>query len=240
MVSLVGVKDNEITIKPKSTKTVKAKLKIPDKFNGVLYGGFFFQEVEKDEKTPAEGFVMKTAFTIPLKITVGKEPKADIKLKTVIPDNEFHEVNIYFQNASSALLNNVNYKLNITRLSDGKVVAEKEMNDLNIAPNSNFNLGVAIPKDDYTYGKYEIKIEGQELAKDSSVVQNLEFDHKFEIVEPKKVQTYTPEIVEQRKGIDWVMVAFLIVIIILLSLIILVVIARIKRKMRQKKHFTGK
>ena len=244
----------QITLEPQSAAEYKVKIHMPnEKFDGVIAGGITFKEktAEGTENMSDEndkGLAIKNEYSYVVALLMRQATdngSPDLKLQSVTPNqrNARNVIQGNLQNPNATYLNQLATKATITKKGSSEALYTDDQAEMQMAPNSNFNLSVPLKGERLKAGKYTMKIEayGQKDSdgtfnfkeKDSQKEENfryhwsLEKDFEIKADEAKKLNDSDVTI---KKDYTWL---YILIGILLLVLIILFIVWR-KRKNDKK------
>lgn len=244
----------EITLKPQSAAEYKVKIHMP---NEKFAGGITFKE-KTDNQTSAssdkndKGLAIKNEYSYVVALLMRQTTEngsPDLKLQSVTPNqrNARNVIQGNLQNPNATYLNQLATKTTITKKGSSEALYTDEQSEMQMAPNSNFNLSVPLKGDRLKAGKYTMKIEayGQQdqngsysfQAKGSQKEENyryhwtMEKDFEIKADVAKKLNDSDVTI---KKDYTWL---YILIGIVLLLLIILFLVWR-KKKMTKKIRFS--
>ncbi|MGM0168635.1 hypothetical protein IGI39_004390 [Enterococcus sp. AZ135] len=236
----------EITLKPQSAAEYKVKIHMP---NEKFAGGITFKE-KTDNQTSAssdkndKGLAIKNEYSYVVALLMRQTTEngsPDLKLQSVTPNqrNARNVIQGNLQNPNATYLNQLATKTTITKKGSSEALYTDEQSEMQMAPNSNFNLSVPLKGDRLKAGKYTMKIEayGQQdqngsysfQAKGSQKEENyryhwtMEKDFEIKADVAKKLNDSDVTI---KKDYTWL---YILIGIVLLLLIILFLVWRKKK-----------
>jgi len=236
---------NEVEIPPNGMVNYAIVLTAPpEAFPGIIMGGVRFEEANSDENTDnsSQGFSINNKFAYSISIVLRGEPalvKSELKLISVFADlyNGRSVIKGNLQNPTPSLIVKGETKVNIYKKSDKarkKPLYTKKSNDMEIAPNSNFNFPVLLPfgekinAGDYLYVQTFKSPQGEwkfeknfTIAKEMAVKLN-----KKSIIEKK---------IEKKKVNYWFYLSIALIVIVVFKLLIFAFVKyrRLKKKLSQ-------
>lgn len=243
---------NEIVLKPHSSDSYTVKVRMPnEKYDGIIAGGITFKEKTKDESKDSsdksKGLAIKNEYSYVVALLMRQTTNnGDPDLKLLKADagqvNARNVIQGNLQNPNSTYLNQLVTQTEITKKGQDEVLYEDQKSNLQMAPNSNFDLAVPLNGDRLKPGKYTMKIEayGQQdangtyafKAKNENNAENYryhwslakDFEIKAEVA--KKLNDSDVTI---KKDHTWLYI-LLGILLLLLLLLILFLIKRKKKK----------
>ncbi|MBD7936427.1 DUF916 and DUF3324 domain-containing protein [Cytobacillus sp. Sa5YUA1] len=162
--------ENEIIIPANGTYELKLTVEMPkEEFDGILAGGITLQEVVEETNTTNKnnkGMSIKNNFAYVIAILL-RENNNDIspklKLNDVFPDqvNSRNVIMANIQNIKSIYINKMAIKATITEKGKAEVLYEANKENLQMAPNTNFNFPIALNGERLAAGDYILDITVQ-------------------------------------------------------------------------------
>lgn len=182
---LVVIDQPKLLLKPSETRILTLKIKVPTKkFTGVLAGGLLFKEYNNEEQSePVEGgLAIKNEYAYLVALLLHgqlkqEEMPAELQLTKAGP-SQVNVRNVIFgnlQNPQPKYLNKLIVSGKVTRKDKSEVLYERKNENIQMAPNSNFDFTVPLSGDKLQPGEYTIFIEAQaekekwELKKDFTI-----------------------------------------------------------------------
>lgn len=240
---------SEITLPPHSAAEYKVKLKMPnEKFAGVIAGGITFREKtaekkKEDASQEDKGLAIKNEYSYVVALLMRQTTKngtPDLKL-TQVAANQRNARNVIqgnLQNPNPTYLNQLATKTTITKKDSDKALFTSEQMGMQMAPNSNFDLAVALNGEPLKAGQYTMKIEafgqenpqGQYQFKGSGAKTKYEYhwvlakDFEIKAEVAKKLNDTDVTI---KKDYTWL---YILIGLLLLLLILLIVVLWRKKK----------
>lgn len=177
--------DSEVVIPANQTKTLFVQITMPtEKLNGVLLGGIVIREEkqkeinEKNHTGPA--VINQFAYTIGLLLTENEKPAEEsLALRKVtigkVNYRKFIKANI--QNSQPVIMKDMTIEAKIYLKEGGKIFFTQSSENINMAPNSNFDYLVSMEKNEFPAGKYILEIKARSVEKEWTM------EKEFTIVE---------------------------------------------------------
>lgn len=161
--------DSEVIIPANQTKTLDIQIAMPtEKLDGVLLGGIVIREEKQkainEKKRTGTTVINQFAYTIGLLLTENeKEVEAKLKLTSVtigeVNYRKFIKANI--QNTQPVIVRDLAIEAKIY-LKEGKELFFTQSSDnINMAPNSNFDYLVSMEKNEFPAGNYILKVKAK-------------------------------------------------------------------------------
>ncbi len=160
---------NEITLAPHSETDYKLNIHMPNEaFEGIIAGGITFQEKKAEETTTSSddssGLAIKNeySYVVALLMRQGTENGSpDLKLLKAGAEQVNARTLIYgnLQNPNPVYLNQLTTHMTVTKQGKAEVIYENTQTGMQMAPNSNFNLGLPLNGERLSPGRYLLKID---------------------------------------------------------------------------------
>lgn len=245
--------DKHIKIPAQSNIDVNAKIMMPkEEFQGVMAGGFTFKqdtgETDKETTSKNTSVSVKNEYRYVVALVMRqseKEVAPSLKLNKIEAGqvNNRNIIKANLQNYEMSYLNQLNVSSKITSQADKSVSYSYNNANMQMAPNSNFDLSIPVSKQGdlssgtskpLAPGKYHAYIEAYgEKSEDGKYVKEVEgknvhykyrwiLEKDFEVTdtEAKKLNKSDPT-VEKNNSTNWVMIIGLGIIALLLVIIFL-------------------
>jgi hypothetical protein len=156
--------EKETTIPPKSSKTLKVKVTMPnEELDGVVLGGLHFTEKEDASKEAQDksGVQIKNRFAFAIGVLIrenDKVVKPDLKLGKIQPSqvNYRNVLKANIQNTQPVIIQDMEVDARITQKDSKNSLFEQKRTGLRMAPNSNFNFGVSWDNQEFKAGSYTL------------------------------------------------------------------------------------
>ncbi|MDA9470440.1 DUF916 domain-containing protein [Enterococcus sp. 5H] len=183
---IAELEQNEITIGPNNSATVKIHLKydITD-FFGTILGAV--NVTEKEASNTEVGVNNSFAYNIPIKIRVAEESK-EHRLNyiglTFNSEKAKQSLDLMFQNPDPVILRNISLSFNIYKKDKpSDSLWYKEMKEVELAPNSLFSPELSLTEAKLKAGKYVLKI----VAKSDVIDRSWESDFTISASEERSM-----------------------------------------------------
>ncbi len=171
-----------VDVKPGESKTVSFDFTAPDKeFDGIILGGFVASLVnQEDTQATNSGVSFVNKFQFVKAVIVRSSDKnikpiikaSDVKASLV---NYNTAVTVNIQNASPLLLGNVYVTADISKKGSSTIIKSNQRNNIEMAPNSNFNYPIKWDDEPLKPGDYHLTLHV--LANETEFV----FEEEFKI-----------------------------------------------------------
>lgn len=234
--SLVS-EEQEVTVQPGETKTISFDFKAPDQeFDGLILGGFLAKTIDNEtetEKTKNKvSFINKFQLVKAVMIrNTEDEIVPNIKLNEVKPalHNYRTAVIANIQNTTPVLLKNVQVKADIYKSNSSKVMKSVFRNDIELAPNTNFDFPIMWGTDRLEAGEYKLNL--------TIITENKEFmfDKTFNISKEDSynINQKAINVADEKNGNLFLIILGVIFGVIIITLLILIIYRQ--NKMTHKK-----
>ena len=195
-------------------------------YAGVVAGGVSFHDVteEKEDSNDTAMFKNKFAYAIALLLHGNQEAKAnDLKLTSAKPGqvNSRNVIHARIENQASNYLSNVTVKAKVLDDNGKEVLSDKKEN-LQIAPDSIFELPVYYNGKEMKAGTYRMKLNI------SSGDQTWELEKAFTITQKKAKKLNKTDVSpkEENNNNQWLLIGLMGAVIVLLLVLIVIVLKK--------------
>ncbi len=235
--------DKEIILPPKTTKTVKIKVKMPaTSFKGYMAGGLTYKEKQSEKKTSdSKGISIQNEYAYVIALLMSQESEKvapDLKLTKVAPGqvNYRNVINANLQNPTMGYLNQMQLSETIKGIDNPKLVYKSSKEMMQMAPNSNFDYPLSLNGEKLQPGNYQLKMtvhgqkdeNGKYVVKDSKGNETRykyewKFTQDFEITADKARELNQKDVTikQDNSWIKWLIIALIILVLILILFFIL-------------------
>jgi hypothetical protein len=155
-----------IQLGPKESVRVPITIKMPDEeFDGILAGGISLtQEVDREEMIEeATGMFIHQYFTeiaiLLRQNTNSVEPDLLLNHIGASQRNWRNTIIAGLQNPEAMFINNMSVYASITAVGKSDILYEEYIEYMQVAPNSNFNLGIPLNGERFVSGDYVLRLE---------------------------------------------------------------------------------
>ncbi|MFJ5566752.1 DUF916 and DUF3324 domain-containing protein [Lysinibacillus xylanilyticus] len=176
--------EKEITIPAKGSKDLQLNVTMPEeKFDGILAGGITLEEkkaASKNTKETTKGVSIENKYAYVVGIILQETDeivKQDLQLHDVKAGqvNARNVINATLQNPTATYLNRFEVDAKVTKKGKTKVLYKSEKQDMQMAPNSNFEYPISLNGEKFKSGTYTLHVN----AKSSK--ESWEFEKDFTI-----------------------------------------------------------
>lgn len=161
---------SEIRLKPQSSTEYKVSIQMPNEdFTGVIAGGITFKEKTDDQDWDAnnkdsKGLAIKNDYSYVVALlmrqtTENGNPNLKLQNVRLSQRNARNVIQGNLQNPSGTYLNQLATKTTIIKKGQKDALYTYKQTDMQMAPNTNFNLSVPLKGERLKAGKYTMKIE---------------------------------------------------------------------------------
>lgn len=152
-----------ITIPKNSKKTVSATIHVPDNAKtGVILGAWYFERIDGKKKNQKTGVTVqnKYSYAVAMKLTVNHEVSAALKLNDVKPGLRNYKKGVFanLQNTAAVIVPDLTVDGKIYRQGSNKIVKQSKVQQMIMAPNSNFDFPILFGGEELKPGKYTLKM----------------------------------------------------------------------------------
>ncbi|MEI5988687.1 hypothetical protein A5881_000174 [Enterococcus termitis] len=230
--------EKETKIPPKSSKTLKVKVTMPEQaLDGVILGGLHFTEKEDlaKESQDKSGVQIKNRFAFAIGVLIrenDKVVKPELKLGEIQPSqvNYRNVLKANLQNTQPVIIQDLEVDARITKKSSKTPLFEQKRTGLRMAPNSNFNFGISWENQEFKAGQYTLHMNV------SSGEEKWKWSKDFEI-STKKARELNEKAVELKvDNTKWYIVGGVALVIVLMILTFLFSQYISKKKRLKKKR----
>ncbi len=160
---------SEITLAPHSQNAYTLDVHMPNEvFNGILAGGITFQEKQAEETAAStedsSGLAIKNEYSYVVALLMRQttdNSTPDLKMENAGVDQVNARNLIYgnLQNPNPVYLNQLAANMTVTEAGSDEVIYQLSKQDMQMAPNSNFNMGLPLNGDRLSPGTYVLKVD---------------------------------------------------------------------------------
>lgn len=217
------------------TKTVKVMLNMPKKaFSGFLAGGLRIAEVKEkpqETETSGEGVAIKNEFAYVIGVVVSNDRSAvkpDLDLLDVFADqlNYRNVISANLQNFTPTFVNHLEVEATVQKEGENDILYRAKQEQMQMAPNSNFNFPISLEGDRFRSGDYMLKMTAR------SGEEEWQWERKFTI-EADKARALNQQDVTIDTSINWWLVAAVILILFLLLILVWLLIKKQRAKNKE-------
>lgn len=217
------------------TKTVKVTLNMPkEAFSGFLAGGLRIAEVSEnpqETETSGEGVAIKNEFVYVVGVVASNDRSAvkpDLDLLDVFADqlNYRNVISANLQNFTPTFVNHLEVEATVQKEGENDILYRVKQEQMQMAPNSNFNFPISLEGDRFRSGNYVLKMTAR------SGEDEWQWERKFTI-EADKARALNQQDVTIDTSINWWLVAAVILILFLLLIIVWLLIKKQRAKNKE-------
>lgn len=222
----------EVTVPPQSEKDLTIEVTVPkDKFDGVILGGIYLKEdTSKNKEEDKENDVaIKNEYSYVVALQMRQN---DNKVKPMLHMNE---VNPETQNARNVIVANIQNSepMIISKLKIDATVNKKGSKDnlailkkenLQVAPNSNFNIAVPLEGEKLEAGTYILNMKAESAGKE------WQFKKEFSISADKATTMNEKDVTLEKETPTMLYIFLGVAFLIVIAVVIHFIIRRNKRK----------
>lgn len=166
LTEIAKTENREIVIPAGKSKIVPITISLPkQKFNGVILGAAHFKkQLKETNEHSTSGVEIKNqyAYVVGIKLTeTTEEVLPDLHLKYIQPKliNYRTAVVANIQNSEAVIVENMDVTAKIYKKGSIKLLYSTNKQDLNLAPNSNFEYPIDLKNDPFKPGTYRLKMK---------------------------------------------------------------------------------
>ncbi|ODJ52787.1 DUF916 and DUF3324 domain-containing protein [Brochothrix thermosphacta] len=222
----------EVTVPPQSEKDLTIEVTMPkDKFDGIILGGIYLKEDtsknKEDDKEKDVAIKNEYSYVVALQMRQNNN-----KVKPMLHMNE---VNPETQNARNVIVANIQNSepMIISKLKIDATVNKKGSKDnlailkkenLQVAPNSNFNIAVPLEGEKLEAGTYILKMKAESAGKE------WQFKKEFSISADKATTMNEKDVTLEKETPTMLYIFLSVAFLIVIAVVIYFIIRRNKRK----------
>ncbi len=225
----IAVAPKEVDIPAKATKIVKIRVKMPvEKYDGIILGGLYFAEKKDEDKQKKKGsnqILNQYAYTIGVQLSeTSKKVQPHLRLNKVAPGqvNYRNVLKANIQNDQAMIIRELKITGKVYKKNGSKSLYETTLENLRMAPNSNFDFAVNLNNQNFKPGKYTFR--GVATSEKSKWV----FEKDFTI-KGKQAKGLNNQAVNVEKDYTWLYLLGGVLIFILVGIIVFL-IYKLKRQ----------
>ncbi|MGE7917212.1 DUF916 and DUF3324 domain-containing protein [Lysinibacillus xylanilyticus] len=227
--------EKEITIPAKGSKDLQLNVTMPEEeFDGILAGGITLEEkktTSKNTEETTQGVSIENRYAYVVGITLQETNeivKQDLQLHDIKAGqvNARNVINATLQNPTATYLNRFEVDAEVTKKGKTEVLYKSEKQDMQMAPNSNFEYPISLNGEKFKSGTYTLQVK----AKSSE--ESWEFEKDFTIKGEEVKQFNATDV--SIEGPNYI--AYLVGLLILLvaGLLLFIFYSKKKQKKQQK------
>ncbi|WP_065763953.1 DUF916 and DUF3324 domain-containing protein [Enterococcus faecium] len=222
------------------TKTVTLDLHMPtEEFEGFLAGGLRIEEVKeeaKEEASDEEGVAIQNEFAYIIGVVVSNKQDAvqpDLELLDVFADqlNYRNVISANLQNVTPTFVNRLEVEATVQKVGEEEILYKESQEQMQMAPNSNFNFPIFLDGDRFRSGDYVLKMTAR------SGEDEWQWERNFTI-EADEARALNQQDVTIDTNINWWMIGSIILLVLLLGIVLYLFLH--KRKKEQHNKITEK
>ncbi|ONN41000.1 DUF916 and DUF3324 domain-containing protein, partial [Enterococcus mundtii] len=220
------------------TKTVTLDLKMPkEAFEGFLAGGLRIEEVKEDttgETSDEEGVAIQNEFAYIIGVVVSNNQEAvqpDLDLLDVFADqlNYRNVISANLQNFTPTFVNRLAVEATVQRVGEEDILYRANQEQMQMAPNSNFNFPISLEGDRFRSGDYVLKMTAR------SGEEEWEWERKFTI-DADEARALNQADVTIDTSINWWMIGSIMLLVLLLGIILYLFFHKRKKEQSNKSN----
>lgn len=224
-----------IELAGKETKTVSLRLNLPEEtFEGFLAGGLRISEVKEEteeDTSDEEGLAIKNEFAYVIGVVVSNSRasvRPDLDLIDVFPDqlNYRNVVSATLQNGTPTFINRLEVEASVHRKGEEDVLYEAKKEQMQMAPNSNFDFPISLNGDRFRGGDYVLNLTAR------SGEEEWQWTEEFTI-KADEARSLNRDDVTIDSSPNWLLIGSVSCIVLLLAVIVYLVLQNKKNKHNQ-------
>ncbi|MGG5308249.1 hypothetical protein IGK38_003000 [Enterococcus pernyi] len=218
------------------TKTVTLDLNMPkEAFEGFLAGGLRVSEVKEEateETSDEEGVAIQNEFAYIIGVVVSNKQDAvqpDLELLDVFADqlNYRNVISANLQNFTPTFVNRLAVEATVQKVGEEEILYQASQEQMQMAPNSNFNFPISLEGDRFRSGEYLLKLKA------TSGEDEWEWERKFTI-EADEARALNQQDVTIDTSTNWWMIGSIILFVSLLGIVLYLFIHKRKKEQTNK------
>ncbi|MGL9768970.1 DUF916 and DUF3324 domain-containing protein [Enterococcus sp. DIV0806c] len=208
------------------TKTVTLDLNMPtEEFEGLLAGGLRVSEVKEEateETSDEEGVAIQNEFAYIIGVVLSNNQdavKPDLELLDVFADqlNYRNVISANLQNFTPTFVNRLEVEATVQKVGEEEILYQASQEQMQMAPNSNFNFPISLEGDRFRSGKYLLKMTAR------SGEDEWQWERAFTI-ESDEARALNQQDVTIDTSINlWIVVAVSLILLLLLVIVWLLI-----------------
>ncbi|UBM07091.1 DUF916 and DUF3324 domain-containing protein [Enterococcus mundtii] len=203
------------------TKTVTLDLKMPkEAFEGFLAGGLRIEEVKEkttEETSDEEGVAIQNEFAYIIGVVVSNKQDAvqpDLDLLDVFADqlNYRNVISANLQNFTPTFVNRLEVEATVQKAGEEEILYQASQEQMQMAPNSNFNFPISLEGDRFRSGEYLLKMTAR------SGEDEWQWERKFTI-EADEARALNRADVTIDSSLNWWIIGAVLMILFLVAIL---------------------
>lgn len=223
------------------TKNIEISLNMPQAtFSGLLAGGLRISEHnDKEREKEEDGVAINNEFAYVVGIVASNDRstvQADLELHDVFADqlNYRNVISANIQNFTPTFVNRLEVEATVQKKGEDNILYEAKKEQMQMAPNSNFNFPISLEGDRFRSGEYTLNL----IAKSGEEEWKWERDFTIDANEARALNRADVTI---DTGINWwIIVSVSLIVLLLLIIIWLLIKKRIPENGEEVKHDENK
>lgn len=233
--SKIAHTDPEVSLGAKEEKTITIQVDVPkDPFNGIILGGIrLSQKDDKEEKKEQSGVQIENKFAVVVGVRLEENDNPvtpDMKLLGVKPGQRNYRNMILanLQNPMPRILSEITIEADVYAAGKtDKPLYHSKQENLQMAPNSNFNYGITMNNKAFKPGKYLLKMTARAADKE------WKFEKEFEIKsdEAKKFNEEAVELADDSTDYTlYIIIGIIVIVLVIVAVIVWVIHSKRKHE----------
>lgn len=221
--------EKEVTIPANSKYILKLNVTMPDeKFDGVIAGGITFQEVtretERNSDTATISIENEYAYVVAVLLRGGTNKiTPNLELNDIFPAqvNARNVINANIQNTEAMYMNQMGIEAKITRKGETETLYGSNSQNLQMAPNSNFDYPISLNGEKMEGGEYTLELTATSMGEVWTWTRDFTIDNA-------EADELNATDVSITNNYSWLI--YVAIILVALLTIILLIVLKKKRK----------
>lgn len=133
-------------------------------FTGIKLGAISFFE-----KSSEQGKMNQFGYRVGILLNEDKKPTVQAGVLELLDveaglDEGFLSINLNFVNKKPYIIKDLDFQVEIRKLGDDKVIESYTLENVNIAPNSEFNMKIPWDINKINFGRYDVKVDARNVS----------------------------------------------------------------------------
>lgn len=230
---MIDVTEKKIDLKEKETKKLSFSVMVPEKeFKGEVLGGIHFKEIDTEDTKPKKMVTNKFSYSIPI-IIRNNYNKIENELSIVNVEPALRNYHPYIQvnikNSALSIIRNMKIEGEIYNLDKNEKWYVRHLENLQMAPYSDFNFGFDLKDSEILPGNYEVILDIDADGKKYNLKKG------FKITKEEAKEKNENSVFVEQSTNDYLIVFSIIAVLILLGLILIIYLQKKEKKNKRRR-----
>ncbi|MFI3803994.1 DUF916 and DUF3324 domain-containing protein [Vagococcus fluvialis] len=230
---MIDLTEKKIDLKEKETKKLSISVMVPEKeFKGEVLGGIHFKEIDTEDTKPRKMVTNKFSYSIPI-IIRNNDNKIENELSIVNVEpalRNYHPyIHVNIKNSALSIIRNMKIKGEIFNLDKKEKWYVRHLDNLQMAPYSDFNFGFDLKDSEILPGNYEVILDINADGKEYKLKK------EFNITKSDAKEKNENSVFVEQSHNDYLVIISIAVVLILFVLILTIFLLK-KNKTNKKKR----